>query len=172
MGLFADVTPDMMEFGGGAEWYPKGEYEVTIEQVHEQDLPSGRDGAPWDGYVTTEGEQLSIQFGNFVAVNGAEAPPGNNKMFLKIVVRDGHATVDTVSPRDDEYVELAKGKRRLASIAEALGVDSGTPDDFIDALRSGKYDGSVVKSKWAHWRRGEKHGAYPTKFSNIVPDVG
>jgi hypothetical protein len=172
MGLFADVTTDMMEFGGGAEWYPKGTYEVTIEQVHIQDLPSSPEGLPYNGYVTTEGEQLSIQFGNFTAINGAESPPGNNKMFLKLVLSDGDLMVFDVPPRDDLYVELAKSKRRLAAIADALGVDNVTPDEFVSNLRSGKYDGCVMGSNWALWRRGDKHGAYPSKFTSIVPDIG
>ena len=173
MGLFSDVTPDMLEFGGGAEWYPKGEYEVTLEQVHIQDLPSGADGQPWNGYVTTEGEQLSVQLGNFSPTKGAEAPPGNNKMFLKLVLSDGDLMVFDVPPRDDQYVELAKSKRRLASLAEALSVPNDvTPQQFLSDLRSGAYDNSVVGSTWALWRRGDKHGAYPAKFTSITLDIG
>lgn len=178
MGLFDDVTTDMMEFGGGADWYPKGEYEVVIEAIHMQDLPSTNDDEPFRGYVTTEGEQLSVQFGEFTAVNGADAPPGNNKMFLKVVLADGVMDVYEVEPKDDLYVELAKGKRRLASLAAALDVTEGSAQDFVTDLRNGVYNGSRLGSNWVRWTRGNpksddfKQGSYPSKFTSITMDIG
>lgn len=172
MGLFSDVTTDMLEFGGGADWYPKGDYEVALDKVYTQDLPSSPEGEPYRGYVTTEGEQVSIQFGDFTPNNGADAPPGNNKAFLKIVLRDGEMGVVNVDPKDENYTELAKGKRRLASLAEALEVTYDDPQDFIDDLKAGVFNGSRLMSTWVRWARGGREGSYPSKFAPITLDVG
>ena len=173
MGLFEDVSKDMMEFGGGgSDWYPVGTYEVTLDEVRLQDLPETDDGEPWKGYATADGEQLSIQFGNFVPTEGAKDPPGNNKMFLKVLLRDGAMKVMDVAPKDPDYYELGKGKRRLASLADALQIpDTVTPVEFIEGLKNGEYNGSVVGSRWQKWARGNKEGSYPAKFTSITPDV-
>ena len=77
-----------------------------------------------------------------------------------------------VAPKDPDYYELGKGKRRLASLADALQIpDTVTPVEFIEGLKNGEYNGSVVGSRWQKWARGNKEGSYPAKFTSITPDV-
>ena len=117
MSLFDDVTPEQMEFGGGNDWFPTGDYEFTIQDTFDGTLGETADGEPFEGFVTSDGEQLSILVGDFVPVNGGPNPPGNNTAFIRITLRDGDTTIHEVAADDKTLTQLAKSRRRLAALA-------------------------------------------------------
>jgi len=169
------VPEEDLEFGGGTDWYPIGQYGFTIQDVYPNDLGQTEDGEPFQGFMTTDGEQLSVLMSHFIPLNGGEEPPSEAiGTFLRITTRDGDQDYVTVDPRDSEFEQLAKGKRRLAAIAAAIGE---TPsDNFVDALRTGQLNGKKLNANFQKWTfpeqkdktgiviREKREGSFPTKF--------
>ena len=169
------VPEEDLEFGGGADWYPIGDYEFTIQDVYPNPLGQTEDGEPFRGFMTTDGEQLSIQASNFIPLNGAPDPPSQLvSTFIRITIRDGDQDYVTVDPKDADFDQLAKGKRKLAAIAAAIGE---TPNDsFVNALRDGDLNGTHLAASFRKWTFPEQtdksgtvirekiEGSWPTKF--------
>ena len=166
MSLF-NIPEELLEFGG-SDWYPIGEYEGEIEEVYSNDLAEDDDGNPYQGFQTSDGEQLSLQFGGFTPLAGAEEAPGNDKVFVKVCLKDGSMDVHTVDAKDKDYQQLAKGKRRLAALAQALGYEGSDAVEFVDDLRNGAFNGKRFGIKWQKWTQGKgdnkRSGAFPAKF--------
>lgn len=161
MTLF-DVPEEMLEFGG-TEWYPKGDYEFSIREVYVNPLGSDEDGNPYDGYASTEGEEMSLRLTDFVPLNGGpEAPSTEVSQFLRITLEDDGLSYYEVDPSDADHKNLAKGKRRLVALAKALGEVPST--EFVDALKSGGFNNSRVGATFQEWKMGDRKGGFPKKF--------
>jgi hypothetical protein len=163
-GTLPEVTDSQLEFGGD-NWYPVGEYEMVIQEVYENPLGQTSDGRPFNGYQTTDGEQLSLQVGDFVPINGSNGPPGNNKQFVRICLRDGSKDITSVDPDDTGYRQLAQGLRKIHAIAKALGEEPTM--DFVKALGDGQFNGRRVGAKWQKWERNGKKGAFVHKYFSV-----
>lgn len=152
---------------GGTDWYPVGEYQFTIQDVYTNTLGQTDKGEPFAGFMTIKGEQLSIQMSNFIPLNGGEDPPSQLvSQFLRITTKDGDQDYVTVDPKDQDFEQLAKGKRRLAAIATVL---NETPSDgFVNALRDGDLNGTTLSANFRKWKMGKgdeaREGSFPTKF--------
>ena len=126
---------------GGSDWVPDtGDWQMTLEEVYEAELPSDENGNPYQGYVTTDGEQINLQFGSLQPLNGQEGPSGNQKFFVRMTLRDGDEDITTIDTKDkqSEYSKLRTSKVRLASLAhEGFGANFST--EFVDFLRQGEF---------------------------------
>ncbi len=166
-GRVFEVPEEALEFGGGTDWYPTGEYEFTIAEVYTNTLGETDEGEPFQGFVTSDGEQLSVQINNFVPLNGAEDPPSELvSQFIRICTKDGDQDYVTVDPADKDFKQLAKGKRRLVAIAQAIGE---TPSDsFVEGLRTGDFNGQTLTATFQEWKMGKgtdaRKGSFPKKF--------
>jgi len=162
MSQLFDVPEELLEFGGN-EWYPRGNYEFSIRSVYLNPLGSDDDGDPYDGYVTTEGEELSLRLTDFSPLGNEPEPPSPEVgQFLRICLEDGDQNYLVVDPADKDYKNLAKGKRRLVALARALGEVPST--EFVDALKSGGYNNKRVGATFQEWKMGDKKGGFPKKF--------
>ena len=60
------------------------------------------------------------------------------------------------------FAQLAKGKRRLVAIAQAIGE---TPSDsFVEGLRTGDFNGQTLTATFQEWKMGDRKGSFPKKF--------
>lgn len=142
---------------GASKTQPKGAWEGSIDEVRERSFPDWVDpvGRPKSGYASTDGEILSLQFGDQVPLESQE-DYGKGKLFVDLVIRDGDTTLETVnvSDRNSKSWKLQEGARMLVNLAIALGqTETVDTDDgpmtairegFLDALRSGEYTGQRV----------------------------
>ena len=160
-GTLPPVTDSQLEFGGD-NWFPVGEYEMTIQEVYENPLGQTSEGRPFNGFQTTDGEQISLQVGDFVPTNGATNPPGNNKQFIRVCLRDGGKDITTIDPDDTTYRQLAQGLRKVHALAKALGEEPTM--DFVKALSEGHFNGRTIAARWQKWERNGKKGAFVHKF--------
>lgn len=162
-----DVSDEDLEFGG-TDWYPIGEYGCTIRNVYENELGQTEEGEPFNGFATTDGSQLSIQFDNFIPLNAEPTPPTEKvSAFVRICTRDGDQDYVSIDANDKTYSKLATGKKRLVALARALGE---TPSDqFVADLQSGAYNGTNLTVNWKEWTIGKgddiKKGSFPIKFA-------
>ena len=151
------VPQELLTIEGGSDFIPdSGPWQMVLEQVYEAELPSDENGDPFQGYVTTDGEQVNLQFGTLQPMNGQEGPPGNNKFFVRMTLRDGDEDITTLDVADSktDYRNLRTSVRRLASLSLALGQNFST--EFVENLRSGEFkDRAVIadlqkgaKSSW------------------------
>jgi len=158
-----DVPEELLEFGGGTDWYPTGEYEFTIAEVYTNTLGETEDGEPFRGFVTSDGEQLSVQINNFTPLNGADEPPSELiSQFIRICTRDGDQDYVTIDPGDKDFAQLSKGKRRLKAIANSIGETAD--DNFVDGLRAGDFNGQTLTATFQEWKMGDRKGSFPKKF--------
>jgi hypothetical protein len=160
-GTLPPVSDDQLEFGSDS-WYPVGEYEMVIQTVYENPLGQTSDGKPFNGYQTTDGEQISLQVGDFTPLNGSVSAPGNNKAFIKICLRDGDMDITQVDPSDRTYRQLAQGLRKIHALANALGEDASV--EFVKALAEGHFNGTKVGASWQKWSNNGKSGSFVKKF--------
>jgi len=134
------VPQDLLTIEGGSDFVPDtGDWQMTLEEIHEAELPSDEAGNPFQGYVTTDGEQINLQFGTLQPMNGQEGPSGNQKFFVRLTLRDGDEDITTIDVADAKtsYNKLRSSTRRLASLAPALGQTFST--EFVDFLRQGQF---------------------------------
>jgi hypothetical protein len=156
------VPQDLLTIEGGSDFIPdSGDWQMRLEEVYEAELPSDDDGNPYQGYVTTDGEQINLQFGTLQPMNGQTGPPGNNKFFVRITLRDGEEDITTldVTDKQTDYRNLRTSIRRLASLAPAMGQTFST--EFVEYLRQGEFKDKAViadlqKGKKSSWVRGFK----------------
>ena len=162
-----DVPEDMLEFGG-TDWYPVGEYQFQIAEVTTFPLGEDKEGNPFDGFMTSEGEQVSLQLNNFQPLGQGDAPPSELvSQFLRICTQDGDQNYITVDPSDQDFKQLAKGKRRLVAIARTL---NETPsDEFVEQLTAGAHNSRQLCAEFVRWEMKRKDGttgkgSYPKRF--------
>ena len=155
-GTLPPVSDDQLEFGSES-WYPVGDYEMTIQAVYENALGQTADGKPFNGYQTTDGEQISLQVGDFLPINGSTSPPGNNKAFIKICLRDGTMDITQVDPSDRTYKQLAQGLRKVHAIANALGEEPSV--EFVKALADGQFKDARLGATWQKWSNNGNSGS-------------
>jgi hypothetical protein len=143
--IYVPQDESFFEVGGAAgDFQPAaGPWQMTLEAIYEQDLPSDDQGEPFRGYVTTEGRIISVQFGDLVPLDG-QPDAGNFKFFQKFCLVDGEVDITSGEAQTEgtEYQQVNKGLRRLGSLAPALGQTLST--EFVDALTSGLYNNRQV----------------------------
>lgn len=152
------VPQELLTIEGGSDWIPdSGDWQMKLEEIYESELPSDENGEPFQGYVTSDGEQINLQFGTLQPMNGQADPPGNNKFFVRITLRDGDEDITTLDVSEaTDYRNLRTSIRRLASLAPALGTTFST--EFVEYLRSGQFKDKAViadlqKGKKSSWVR-------------------
>ena len=145
--------------------FPEGNWIGTIDTTRSRSFPE------WvtekSGYASKDGEILSIQLGNNVSADGADASPGAQKVFVDFVVRDGNASIEDGANIPDASWQLKKSAAMLTNLALALGATEDVElegetyvavvDGFLDQLRDQELDGASVGFNVKH-RKWEKKG--------------
>ncbi len=159
--------------GGGNRLFPAGEYAGTIEEVRTRPFPDYVDpvSRPKGGYASSDGEILSIQLGENRALNNESADPGNQKMFVDFVIRDGDVAIDSGPNIDDRSWQMQRSATLLTNLALALGATSEvtgedgdtyvvTVDNFLSELRDGNLNGTNVGFTTYHrpWEKKNEAG--------------
>jgi len=165
----ADIFPpreeDVDVGGSSGDFNPAtGLWRMTIQDTFEQEIYVDENGNAGYGYVNTDGEVLSIQFGDLEPMNG-QPEAGNQKFFQKFGIRDGD--VDITSPeardKDGEYDQINKAWRRLFSLSKALNRPFDT--DFVEFLRNDEFKGRPVTVQIAS-RKGAR--SWTVKFLEAI----
>lgn len=146
--------------------FPAGEWLLEIDEVRSRaPQPWMYDAKPTEKNpnplprVVRGGEILGIQLGSAVALAEGQEDPGNQKIFLDLIVSDGDTSIDNVDlDAKDAGVGwgILKDTRMYANLALALGQtfeDEGfviTSDDFLERLRNGEFNGHKVIATVTH----------------------
>lgn len=144
---------EKLSSGGQNKLFPEGAWKGTVENSELRDLPTGKDGALFKGYVGPTGERLSLTIGNNTPLDGQDEV-GGQKQFVDIVLQDGEYSLET-TPYDaipDEAWQLQKSARLVANLAAAFGQvtmvdgteDLAVNDGFLETLRAGGFTGSEI----------------------------
>lgn len=169
-GIMVPKTRAETPTGGGDRVFPEGSFIGTIDEIYEQGLPPWAGDATNNGYASADGEVVSIQLGSNRSLDeGVDV--GNQKMFVKFVVRDGSVTIDAGPNIPDASWQMQRDAALLTNLALALGATEevegtdgetyiSTTDDFLDTLRSGGFVGQNVGFTTYHrnWTKGDKSG--------------
>lgn len=141
--------------GSGRDFvFPEGSWIFNLDDVYIQDLPPWA-GTPGRGYASDEGEIISLQFGEATAAADGQGDPGNGKLFVKFVTRDGEIGIEDGPIADDSPSwQMRKDAALLTNLALALGqtedIESGgeiysmTREGFLDALRGGEFKDTKI----------------------------
>jgi len=131
--------------------FPEGAWIGTIDTVRSREIPTDKDGNPFKGYTSSDGELLSLQLGSNSSQAGQD-DVGNRKFFTDLCIQDGD--MDLTTTTTEEAWQLLNGRRNMTRLAIALGAaemigENGKtswayPSEFVDSLRAGDYDGMRV----------------------------
>ena len=157
--------------GSGQFTFPEGLWNFTLDETYVQELPPWA-GTPGRGYSSDEGEVISIQFGSARALGENQGDPGNGKLFVKFVTRDGEIGIEAGPDIPDTSWQMQRDAALLTNLAIALGQTEDvtldgeeytvTSDGFLDALRDGSLKGTEVGANVFHkpWKSkdGSKSG--------------
>lgn len=154
--------------GGGQFVFPEGSWVFTLDETYAQTLPPWA-GTPGRGYSSADGEVLSIQLGSARAFGENQGDPGNGKLFVKFVTRDGDVEITAGPDIPDTSWQMQKDAALLTNLAIALGQTEEvemdgetyivTSDGFLDALRDGTLKGSEVGANVFHKAWKSKDGS-------------
>lgn len=139
---------------GGKSVFPEGSYQGSLEEVRTRAFPDWIRTDNNSGYSSADGEIVSIQIGGNTPTEGAYDDPGNMKMFVDFIVRDGNYTIDQGTEIPETSWQMARDAALLTNLALALNLteevtdEAGneflvTPDDFIEQLQSGAINGTA-----------------------------
>lgn len=140
---------------GGNRLFPSGPWQGRIDTVRSKGIPTDKNGKPFAGYASENGEVLSIQLGSNQASDGQD-DIGAQKFFADFCVSDGDLDLTSVdlSEYSSPNWQLQIGARRIVNLAIALGAATLTgangdaawtvEESFVDDLRSGAYEGREV----------------------------
>ena len=160
------IPVDQVESTTGSDefLFAPGPWTGKIEITRSRNIPTNREGQPFAGYSTKDGEVLSIQLGDNAHVEGEQQDQvGNRKMFHDFAVEVGNTSLWDVDPseRNSPNWQLQRSVRHVTQLAIALGQAEQVDDDngntcwsvdeaFIDSLRSGEFDGRTIGYTVAH----------------------
>ena len=158
-GIMVPKTRAEAPVGSGSFVFPEGTWAFTLDETYVQTLPPWA-GTPGRGYASAEGEVLSIQLGSARPLGDGQGDPGNGKLFVKFVTRDGETSIDAGPDISDASWQMQKDAALLTNLALALGQTEEiemngetyivTSDGFLDALRDGTLRGSEVGASVFH----------------------
>jgi len=131
---------------GGSFVFPAGSWIVNLDETYVQDLPPWA-GTPGRGYSAADGEVISLQFGDARGLDEKQGDPGNGKLFVKFVTRDGDIDIESGPNIPDASWQMQKDAALLTNLALAIGqtqdvemdgeIYTTTNEGFLDLLRSG-----------------------------------
>lgn len=144
--------------------FAPGPWTGRIEITRSKGIPTDKDGKPFAGYTSADGEVISIQLGSNAHVEGEQQDEiGNRKMFHDFAIECGGASIADMdlTERNSPNWQLQRSVRSLTQFAIALGQAEQVEDesgnafwavspDFVDNLRNGDFDGRSVGYTVAH----------------------
>lgn len=160
-----EIADRKIGVGGGDFTWPQGHFRGVIRTVREKNLGERmrRNGSnPWAGYASFDVEQLGVELAQITPLDdptGEVAEEiGQRPYFHDLTIRDGPNTLDSIDPRDGDvdYWQLTRSTHYVAQLARALGaaeVQGGNlmvPDDFLDNLAAGEFNGMEVGFEVSH----------------------
>lgn len=176
------IPVDQVESTTGSDefLFAAGPWTGKIEITRSRNIPTSREGTPFAGYSSKDGEVLSIQLGDNSHVEGEQQDAvGNRKMFHDFAVEVGATSLWEIDPseRNSPNWQLQRSVRHVTQLAIALGQAEQVEDDngtfwsvdetFIDNLRSGEFDGRTIGYTVAHRPNKGKNKEQRPIFANI-----